>query len=188
MSQSEELWVEYSSQGEPVGSLTRADAAAGALHAASHVWIWRKHVDAIEVLLQKRAADKRTWPAHYDISAAGHVDYGETPLEAAVRETQEEIGWHVGTGELSLIAVNRTCKESPDAGKGKTIENEFQYIYFLENQSQELHFADGEVDAVKWVTIDQLRDMISGKSDDLIVPHGEVYFLILLKELEGRNA
>src|ERR1017187_5337048 len=91
---SEELWQAYNEQGEPITGkgLTKAQSRTGVLHAASHVWIWRGAGADTEVLIQLRAKDKMTWPGLYDISAAGHIDFTETPLQAAIRETKEEIG------------------------------------------------------------------------------------------------
>ena len=42
--------------------------------------------------MQKRAATKKKSPNKYDMPSAGHVDAGETLLQAYVRETEEELG------------------------------------------------------------------------------------------------
>ncbi len=44
------------------------------------------------MLLQKRSAHVRSGAGKWDDSVAGHVDEGETYLEAATRELAEEIG------------------------------------------------------------------------------------------------
>lgn len=44
-----------------------------------------------EILLQKRSRFKRANPSKWGI-CGGKVDFGETPLEAGIRETLEEIG------------------------------------------------------------------------------------------------
>ena len=81
MADSEELWQEYGSNGEPTGrALTKSEARSGILHGVAHVWIWRLGSAGPEVLLQVRAKDKATWPDYLDISAAGHIDFGEAPL------------------------------------------------------------------------------------------------------------
>ncbi len=61
----------------------------------------------MQVLFQKRTATKRTWPNHFDISAAGHIDLGEDPITAAIRETKEEIGIDVASNDLQFIGVDR---------------------------------------------------------------------------------
>lgn len=85
--QPEERWQSYDPNGEPgKRALTKPEARSGILHGAAHVWIWRIGASGVEILLQRRAADKATWPNHLDISAVGHVDFGETPLTAELKE------------------------------------------------------------------------------------------------------
>ncbi|MFZ5811913.1 MAG: NUDIX hydrolase [Thermodesulfobacteriota bacterium] len=50
-----------------------------------------------KVFLQKRAASKSVYPGRYDVSASGHVQAGESRLEAAIRELDEELGIAVDT-------------------------------------------------------------------------------------------
>jgi len=52
------------------------------------------------VLLQRRSK-LVTSPGKLDFSAAGHIDYGETVEEAAIRETREELG--TGIRNLRLL-------------------------------------------------------------------------------------
>src|SRR5581483_10148904 len=45
-----------------------------------------------ELYLQQRKSTKKTYPLYWSGSAAGHVQSGESYLQAALRETQEELG------------------------------------------------------------------------------------------------
>ncbi|GAB4389862.1 MAG: NUDIX domain-containing protein [Thermodesulfovibrionales bacterium] len=45
-----------------------------------------------ELLLQKRSMRKDVAPGRWDTSVGGHVDPGETPHKAALRELEEELG------------------------------------------------------------------------------------------------
>ena len=57
------------------------------------VFVWRKNMEGeIELLWQRRSEKIDRYPGDYDISAGGHINLGETPVEAAVRESREEIG------------------------------------------------------------------------------------------------
>lgn len=51
------------------------------------------------VFAQRRAANRRLFPGCWDI-AGGHVDAGESLLEALAREVREETGWVVRAAEL----------------------------------------------------------------------------------------
>jgi len=86
----EELLEVYDAQGNPTGvSKRRADVHRdGDWHLAFFCWIVRNDG---QVLLQRRAASKDTWPGKFDASAAGHVRFGEG-LAGALREIEEELG------------------------------------------------------------------------------------------------
>ena len=173
-------WQAFDEQFRPTRAITWDEARLGTLHGASHVWIWKNNERAIEVLLQRRAKDKATWGGHLDISAAGHIDAGETALEAAIRETKEEIGLEVRETSLFLVNVHR-ARMRAELGGREIIENEFQFVYLLKlEEDSEIRLEDGEVDSTHWLTLDEFEGITRGISNDRIVPHGEVYYSTLL--------
>jgi isopentenyldiphosphate isomerase len=84
----------------------------GDWHLAFFCWIVRHGAGAgaagLDVVLQKRAADKDVWPGRFDASAAGHVRFGESVVEAA-REIEEELGLVAPSG--ALVPVMRHHQE-----------------------------------------------------------------------------
>ena len=74
----------------------------GDLHGASHVFLARLRGGRTELLLQKRSAQKDSFPGLYDISAAGHLDPGEDFAAAARRELAEELGEDVSDERTPL--------------------------------------------------------------------------------------
>lgn len=50
-----------------------------------------------KLYLQKRGPHKSLYPNRYDLSATGHVQAGESRLEAAARELREELGLRAKT-------------------------------------------------------------------------------------------
>ena len=81
--------------------------------------------DASEVYLQKRPEWKDIQPGKWDTSVGGHMDYGETPEQALVREVREELGisdfvpqprgMYVfdSRRERELVYVNSTVYDGP---------------------------------------------------------------------------
>lgn len=53
----------------------------GDYHRAVHVWVYSESTQ--ELLLQKRADCKASWPGKWDISSAGHISAGESSLLTA---------------------------------------------------------------------------------------------------------
>ena len=56
------------------------------------VWIWIIDKYKNKILVQKRAAIKKSHPNKWDIPCAGHVLAGETTIDWAIREVYEELG------------------------------------------------------------------------------------------------
>ena len=180
----DEQWQLYDEQGLPLaGKGAGKDDIYGRalLHGAAHVWIWRRTAEGVEILVQKRATNKRTWPGRYDISAAGHIDLGEDPLIAALRETKEEISHDISKADLQLVGVHRCRDMAPD---GTWTENELRWIYLLElTDDVAFTLIDGEVAALEWQPVEAVREEASSDTGNF-VPHGSVYFGMLFEALD----
>lgn len=164
------------------GKHKREIFAQGLLHASAHIWIWRRAHDGIKILLQKRAANKRTWPGRYDISAAGHVDAGEEPLAAALREIREEIGLSITSTQLQLFGVHRAQLTTDD----DVVENEFQWLYLLELSGEHtFELGEAEVASLQWIPLDVFKTACtSGR----YVPHGQQYYERLVAAIAYTSA
>ena len=100
---------------EPIGAAARHEIhQKGLLHRAAHVLVFDPKG---RIYLQKRSAAKDTHPLKWTCSASGHVDPGETYLEAAGRELMEELGL-----ETELTPVGK-LSPTPE------LENEFTFVY-----------------------------------------------------------
>lgn len=137
----------------------------GDWHRASHVWI----ASGDRVLLQRRALAKESWPGLWDISVAGHIAAGETAMEAAVRETHEEIGLAITPADLQHLGTLRYQCALRD---GYT-ENEFHEVYLLRRSIEiaSLTLEASEVAEVRWVPVHELAQYE-------LVPHEEEYALL----------
>lgn len=86
-----EIFPLLDAQGNVVGSATREECHSGSmlLHPVVHLHLFNS---AGELYLQHRPAWKDIQPNRWDSGVGGHVDYGETTLEALLRESREELG------------------------------------------------------------------------------------------------
>ena len=176
-----EEWQIFHENGQPIAgrSLSAAEFTDDYVMGAAHVWLWRKDGETVEILLQKRADDKRTWPGYTDISAAGHVDAGETPLESAVREAKEELGLDVDPEALRFLFTMRT----------PLAPNEIDFVYSYRVLGDfEPQLTDGEVAMCEWVAFDKFKEMTTRPDDYHLVPQGEHYFALLINDLESQFA
>jgi isopentenyldiphosphate isomerase len=155
----------------------------GLLRGAAHVWIWRDAEAGKEVLLQRRAATKSTWPNRYDISTAGHIDLGETPIQAALREAKEEIDLDINESTLRLISVHRAYMITENGA----IENEFRWLYLLEMPApKEFSLQRNEVSAMTWKPIKRFKKEVVEDSKQY-VPHGTIYYETVVSAIESAN-
>lgn len=89
-----EMFPLITEEGQVVGQATRQWCHGGsmALHPVVHLHVFDTQG---RLYLQKRSMRKDIVPGLWDTSVGGHVDYGESLLEAVLREAREEIGLHL---------------------------------------------------------------------------------------------
>ena len=138
----------------------------GDWHRAAHVWIVASDG---RILLQRRSPRKENNPNLWDVSSAGHLSAGETAIDAAVRETSEELGLTIAAADLQFMA---TLRESCVLNNDTYFDNEFHEIFVVRRDVDvaSLRLDPEEVAEVKWVH--ELRP------DDSFVPHAAEYALL----------
>ena len=135
----------------------------GDLHGTSHVWLVRRRPDrgSADVLLQKRSADKDSFPGYYDISSAGHIPAGQDFLESAVRELGEELGIAAKPEELHFLFSHIGYHEQEFYGSlFKNHEYSYVYLYECDLEPQEMKLQDSEVESVLWIDYRECLDGI----------------------------
>lgn len=121
-----------------------------------------------KVLLRKH--DKyKIW-----LSVGGHIEPGEDPTQAAVREAKEEVGLDITlVGEVATFG---------DAKKGKDIlvprfmnrhrvnetHEHVSFIYFATTNNVEIHQGDTEIsEGIRWFTKKELDDPAFGITEEV---------------------
>ena len=111
------------------------------------------------ILMQQRSFTKDTNPGQWDISAAGHVSAGQTPLEAAVREINEEVGIEIEEKDLDYILTYKKESYVREDYKDKQIFD--CYIAKVEEINMEnIILQESEVADSKLVTKEGFKNMV----------------------------
>jgi isopentenyldiphosphate isomerase len=121
-----ELLEVFDAAGQPTGqALSRGEIhRRGLWHQAFHCWIRR--AGGSQVVLQRRALTKDTFPGKWDAAAAGHWRFGESAAQAA-REIAEELGLAVPFGQLRFVGR----EVSDRAHSNGLIDREHHQVYVL---------------------------------------------------------
>jgi len=155
-------------EGRPTGIRKPKDAIHrdGDWHRAAHIWIVAPDG---RILLQRRSLRKENNPGLWDVSAAGHVSAGESAVDAAVRETFEELGLRITANDLQFVT---TLRESCVLNDNTYYDNEFHDLFLVRRDLDitSLKLDPEEVAEVKWVD-----DLLP---DDSFVPHAAEYVLL----------
>jgi len=157
--------MEYSDILTPEGKLTaqkksREDVHKhGDWHQSTHVWILNSRG---ELLIQKRSPNKPNAPNKWDSSAGGHVLAGDTPIESAQKEVEEELGIKVDKKELQYLF---TIKRSSVQNEGKYLNNEFENVFLFKKDLdlKKLNFQKEEITELKFIPWQELKKKIESK-------------------------
>lgn len=161
--------------GLPVGKRVDRSTAHrdGIRHRTAHIWVVRKNGERIEVLLQKRAMSKESFPGCYDTSAAGHIRAGDEPLVSAQRELMEELGIDARFDELEFAGTFNIRYEREFHGSlFRDNEISFVYICHKEINDDELVLQEEEVESVNWFDLDYLERRLDPRDPAFCVPTG----------------
>ncbi len=149
----DEMIVLVAEDGKPIATQTKATVHDGdtPLHSAFSVFLFN---DRGELLLQRRALSKKTWPGVWSNSCCGHVMLHEKTIDAAKRRLKFELG--VAGVELELILPDFRYRAEKDG----VVENEICPV-FVGRTSKLPKANPDEVAETKWVDWEEFRSTIS---------------------------
>lgn len=142
----------------------------GDLHGSVRIWLIRD----CQVLLQKRALNKDSFPGCYDVASSGHIDAGEDAMTAAIREVQEEINLTITKEDLTPLFTQRLHVDIQQKC-GRFISNEVNTVYLLckELDITTLRGQKSEIDNLKWITMSDLLAALHEENSNYCIPLSE---------------
>lgn len=147
--------------GHPTGEVRWKSEAhrLGLWHRCFHCWISGSDKVGAYLLVQRRAAMKDTWPGYLDVTAAGHLAAGETPLDG-LRELEEELGLRADAERLIPLGERRV-EQRISAGR----DREFHEVFLLFDPTPpaELRLQREEVASVLRVGLDEAEALRDGE-------------------------
>lgn len=144
--------------GHPTGEIVEREYAHrnGVWHRTAHLWLVRMKNGHIQILLQKRSANKDSHPGCYDISSAGHIPAGVDYKPSAIRELKEELG--IDAEEKDLIFCGDRIIKWDDSFYGKPFHDRQHsrvFMMWLDLPENQFCVDKNEVESVCWMDFDQ---------------------------------
>jgi len=136
----------------------------GLLHREIHVWIYNKNG---EILFQRRAKTKDTYPNLLDASVGGHVEIGDDYLTTAVKELEEETGIKADPKNLIYITKMRRSSVDEKTGmKNNTIKRVYAYEY--DGDVKDLKIEEGMATSLEFWKIDRIFHLTDEERKEFI--------------------
>ncbi len=146
-----ELLTEVDNRNQVIGPITRSLAHHGGGKFYRTIYILAKDHTG-KILIQKRSASKDLYPNCMDLSVGGHVNFGESYLEAAVRELKEELG---------IIAPPSNLKFIKEVLVTLPTSNEFFKVFeYSLKPTDHLNLSTEEISSISWMTDTEIRQSI----------------------------
>lgn len=159
----------YNDNYEKIGTISRKEGIKqNLLLEAVQLWIINPHTK--QVLMQKRSNNKVNDASMMDVSSSGHVKSTETPIQAILRETFEEIGLKPEelAQQLQKMMIVE-CDFTKLGRKGRYFTHE--YVAYLEHPLSYYTKQNEEVDELFFMNYEELKEKIRNKEQNIRIPH-----------------
>jgi len=155
-----------------LGSKDRLDAHRdGDWHKTFHCWIVNSDENNSSILLQRRSLNKKNYPGLFDVSAAGHLESGESDKDG-IREVNEELGINPDFSDFYNLGYRVEVADEENGQRNR----EYQSVYMLQ-YNKLLEFYSPQVEEVAglfWLNIKAGISMFTGEQETASV-YGMMY-------------
>jgi isopentenyldiphosphate isomerase len=176
-----EIFDVYDDRGNWTGTAERSEVhARGLWHYTVHCWLVRQYDREAQdrregtrrgakILFQQRSGNKDTNPGSFDITAAGHLEAGESPRDV-VRELEEELGVRVKFEELTEFGIIRE-EESGVVDGVAYIDAEISHVFGLVTSMPlgDFKLQEEEVSGLYEADADEMIALMEGKMKEIAV-------------------
>ncbi len=139
-------------------------------HRTAHIWI----VDGKgNLLCHKRSLKKDSDPGMWDPRFGGHLGPNEDFEDAAIGETQEEIGLKLSTKQLRVLGIFRSDHD-------KEFQGDFEIVW--DGNLSDLKLEPDEIDEVKWFSFDEISNLYKVGADGWSISKTESQIFPKLKK------
>ena len=161
----------YNDNYEKIGTISRKEGIKQNLLLEA-VQLWIINPNTKQVLMQKRSSNKVNDASMIDVSSSGHVKSTETPMQAILRESAEEIGIKPEelVQELKKIMIVE-CDFVKLGRKGRYFTHE--YVAYLDNPLSYYTKQNEEVDKLFFMNYKELKEKIRNKEPNIRIPHNK---------------
>ena len=148
--------------------------------------LWHREVGVIiinekgELLLEKRSAIKKQSPNKWAI-CAGHIEAGDIPQKAIVREIKEELGIDVNFEDLQFLDIFKRNKKFENGQENNTFI--YIYVYKTNNKIEEYTVQVEELSQVKYFPKSEIENALKEGNSDYAF-YDEQYIIEVLNKIK----
>lgn len=155
MINSEELLFIVDEHNKPLEPQVRSFTHKNGLwHRTTGIWVINSKK---EILCQRRSLKKDIKPGFWEAFFGGHLAPNEDYKASARKESTEELGVRINEEHLIPYKI---------MSSNKLTHKEFQHIFalVLDKAISELQFEKEEIDELKWIDLNKVRNILADKT------------------------
>lgn len=111
-----------------------------------------------QILLQKRSPTKDLYPNSWDLSVGGHVNFGDSYINTAMRELREELGLSARPQDLAFLKEILVTLPS---------SHEFFHVFeYKLKKDDQIKLQAQEVSDTRWMTFPEIKQSLKEKPSE----------------------